>query len=98
MTKKTHYKRKGKTDDGRTCIDPKGDEQPNLARMNKRCWDLWKLASSLTKYEIEYLITIRRNKIKYEKDQEEFMQLRTEIKLLEDTRKIVARRTKEEKD
>jgi len=93
-----HYTRKGKTDKGRTSINKEGEEEPSLARRSKRCWDLWKFASTLSKYEIEYLVTLRRNRIKYEDNQLEIKELRTEIKLLEDIRKIVARRMKEERD
>jgi len=65
-------------------------EQSISARSN---WPLWKLAMSLDKLEeIEALITYRKGSLKYEKDPKKIKNLRQDILILEDARKIKSRR------
>jgi len=82
-----------KTDKNRTIIRT-NSEEPISARRSKRHYRLWKLARSLSLNEIEYLITIRKNKLKYESNCIEIRNLRTDIIILEDTYRIVKRKMK----
>ena len=88
----TDYK-KGTTNNGRIILRKKGGEEPLSARAN---WDLWKLCQTLTSEEITFLITKRRNDIKYESDSNAIRSLRRDILLLEDAYKIIKRKEKEE--
>jgi len=71
--------------------------EPKSAKRSQRHYQLWKLAETLTPNEIRYLITVRKEKIKYEKDSFEIKELRTDIKILEDEYKIIKRKYMEEK-
>jgi hypothetical protein len=88
--------RVGTTNDGRTIITTTGEE-PKSARASKRYYQLWKFARELNPEEIEFLITKRRNDIKYEQDDKMIRILRTEISILADTRRIIKRELKEKK-
>ena len=88
----TQTNRIGKTDNGRTEITTTGEE-PAIARSKKRYWDLWKMAKTLYPVEIEMLIAKRKNDLKHTfDDYDEYRDLKTEIKLLEDIYRIVKRK------
>ena len=84
-------KRIGRTDSGRTIITSTGEE-PKSARASKRWYQLWKMVQDISPEEIEFLISKRRNQLKYEKDFEEINNLRTDISVLEDAYKINKRK------
>ena len=87
--------RKGTTDNGRTTLTSK-TEQPKSARGNKELYQLYKFAITLELNEIEFLVSKRRNDIKYMKTlPEEAKRLRTEILLLEDVHRIRRREIRE---
>jgi hypothetical protein len=81
------------TDNSRTIIRA-NSEEPISARRSKRHYRLWKFARTLSLNEIEYLITIRRKKIKHETNSDEIRNLRTDIIILEDTYRIVRKKLK----
>lgn len=93
MKKKSKSIRKGTTDDGRIIITTT-HEEPKSARGNARYYQLWKLASELNLEEIEFLITKRKNDLKYVSDVDEIKVLRTEISILGDTYNIVKKKMK----
>lgn len=72
----------------------KSGEEPSSAKRSKRHYQLWKLAESLELGDIQYLVTIRKNKLKYEEDPDEIRNLRTDIKILEETYTIKKRQSK----
>jgi len=84
---------KGTTDNGRTLLRKKGGEEPKSARAN---WYLWKFANTLNPDEIEFLITKRKQDLKYEYCPSGIRILRTEILLLEDVHRINRRKIREE--
>jgi len=63
--------------------------QPKSAKKNKRTYRLWKLVQTLDSNDISLLIKHRREMLKNCKDHEHWLQLRTEIKILEDAYKII---------
>ena len=75
------------TDEGRTYIIMKGKEYPLLYHMNPK---LFNFAKELTPNEIEGLISAYKGRIKG-KDNDTIKKLRTDIKLLEDIRRILKR-------
>ena len=89
--------RKGTTDNKRTLITTYGEE-PRSARRSKRHYQLWKLATTLNPDEIEFLITKRKQDIKYEYFPSGVRNLRTDIVILEDAHRINRREIREELD
>jgi len=70
------------------------NEEPRSARANKRNWDMWKFAEELNPEEIQFLITRRKEKLRYETNTDEVRNLRTDISILEDAYRIIKRRRK----
>jgi len=90
----SRYKyRDNKTDNGRIVIRYRGDEEPQLARKN---WQLWLLCKGLELGDIQFLITKRRNQLKYENNPESIKILRTDIMILEDSYRIIKRSKEKE--
>ena len=87
--------RKGTTDNHRTIITTTGEE-PKSSRRTKRHYDLWKLAKTLELDEIEFLISKRKKELKYEKSMSEIRNLRTDIRILEDSHIINREKMKKE--
>jgi hypothetical protein len=81
-----------KTDDGRTIISTTGLEDSIIARSSSETWQFWKFLETLSPNEISFLITNRRNKLKYMSDPDEIKSLRNDIVLLEDAYRINKRR------
>jgi len=78
---------------GRIIIRKRGSEEPISARNN---WTLWVLCRDfLTSNEIQFLITKRKNDLKYEKNPIKVRELRTDIRILEDAYYIIKRKEKE---
>lgn len=92
MTKKGgKVDRVGTTDSGRTVILTYGEE-PVSARRSKRHYQLWKLAESLTPEEIRVLITSRVKELKWTDNCKLYQEIKTDIKILEDSYKIIKRK------
>jgi len=67
------------------------EEFPKSAKNN---WQLWKFCETITLDEITILISKRKNDLKYEKDNEKILQLRTDISILTDAYEIMKKRGK----
>jgi len=65
----------------------KGSKEP-VPRRARHNYPLYKLAKDLKLEEISLLITVRKNKIKYEQDYNKIMEYKRDILLLEDMYKI----------
>ena len=70
----------------------KKTEIPKSARSRKRHYALWKMVEKMKPEEIEFLITKRKNDLKYETNPEEIRRLRTDISVLNDAYKIIKKR------
>jgi len=80
-----------KTDSGRVIIrKQKLSEEPKLARKN---WSLWKMCRDmLTSQDVQVLITVRRQSLKHEKDSIKIRELRNDIRILEDSYRILRKK------
>ena len=77
-----------RTDKGRTIISPTGLEDSIIARSSKQNWEFWTFVETLSPNEIRFLITNRKEKMKYIDDREEYRQLKNDITLLQDAYRI----------
>ena len=85
--------RKNRTDNGRVVLGKKSKDEPVLAEKN---WDLWVLCrDSLTSGDIQLLITIRKQRLKHEKDREEIRKVKNDIVLLEEAYLIIKRKERD---
>ena len=88
--------RKGTTNSGRIILKNNGEE-PCSARANKEYYQLWKFLEDLTLEELQFLVTKRKNDLKYESSIDKIRILRTEILIIEDCYKITKRKEMEVK-
>ena len=67
-------------------------DQPRSAKRSKRHYQLWKMIKKMKLEEIEFLVTKRKNDLKYETNPDEIRNLRTDICILEDAHEIIRKR------
>ena len=83
-------KKKGTTDKGRTILST-NTEFPKSITHDKDVYYLWKFAKTLNPEEISFLITKRKQDLKFIKDPVLIKKIRFEISILVDTFRIVSR-------
>lgn len=67
-------------------------ETPKSAKSSRRHYQLWKMIEKMKLEEIEFLVTKRKNDLKYETNPDEIRNLRTDICILEDAYNIIKKR------